>query len=259
MSDLILNPPQTHALQLLRALKGAPLSCLHALHIAHPRALGRADLMLYTGWKKDVISQAMDLLVNVYFFAARVARYESWCLTETGRQLYLPGLAANQIQAARAPIESDLIVLPSSSSSSIYIESTSLVVQETTTTTTNEGDLIALPENLTALFDNVLLGCPRAMGENAMRAALADDWTPEQIECELLQWVLYVESPLGRSINMPPARFAAAKIKKFEKCPDFFHRANLTDKQTGNAWEKWNRVNADLIRRAKTLLDFVYA
>ena len=37
-------PGNDDAIQLLRALKGAPLACLIALHIAHPRPLGREQL-----------------------------------------------------------------------------------------------------------------------------------------------------------------------------------------------------------------------
>lgn len=101
-------PGSPRAIELLRALKGAPLSCLFALHIARPHPLDREQLALMTGWKKDVVTSAMKLLCDLYGLAARVSRYAGWILTDTGHQLLLPGIE----NAARALGEGDKIAFP---------------------------------------------------------------------------------------------------------------------------------------------------
>lgn len=248
------------AVRLLRALKGAPFSCLAALHIAHPGPLGRSALQTMTGYAKDAITSAMNLLVNVYGFASRVGRFESWCLTTRGLQLKLPGFSTLLPKdGTRAPLEGDFSALAGSSGSS-FIPSSIQPIEQTTPTTT-EGDFSALeplPPELTDLLDDVFLGCPRTLAETAMRAALKETWTPRQIECEALLWALYAESPLGSSIHTTPARFAARKIEHGEMSPDFLHRVDVRHPQTGAAWERWSEFWSDRIRRAKTLLNEVY-
>lgn len=254
-------PGDPVAVQLLIALKGAPLSCLAALRIAHPRPLGRRELSAMTGWAKDKITAAMTLLVEVYAFAARIGRYESWCLTTKGVQLRLPLFSEiSDPSNLRALPEDENIALPSSSSSSLLHGDFSFSLETPTTPPIVEGEKIVLeplPEQLSDLFDGILLGCPQTFAESAMRAALKE-WKIAQVECELTLWVLYVESPLGRTIDLPPARFAAAKIKKLEKAPDFFHRSNRNDSRYGTAWDRWETENRDRIKRAKTLLKEVY-
>lgn len=222
--NLSLTPYQTQAVQLLRALRGPALSCLHALHLVHPHPLGRADLVYFTGFNKDAVTKAMALLVNVYFLAARVGRYESWCLTDKGKQLQLPMfsevLPAND---ARAPSEGDFSALPPSSSSSLYIDSYSLSVQTTTTTTENEGDFSALPPRVLEILDEWFDGCPRTLSHRAMRTALTRGDAIPLIEYRVIAWTLYTQCPLGASIKTRSI-FIARKIENGERCPEFFDK-----------------------------------
>lgn len=265
--DLNVSP---EIIKWMHALKGAPMSCLIGLHIAHPRPVGRQWLSLVTDYGYDAITKAMALLVDAYHLAARIGRFESWCLTDSGRQLKLPLFQAlDEGDTPRAPIENGFSAFDSSSRSSLLKNNNSILLSTPTTTPGIENGFSVfdstpakppepLPENLAELFDGLLLGCAHDIAETAMRAALAGEWSAKQIECELTLWVLYVESPLGRGIDLPPARFAAAKIKKLEKSPDFFHRINRNDKHQGTAWNHWEESNRDRIRHAKKLLTEVY-
>ena len=244
--NLSLNAYQMQAVHLLRALKGAPLACLHALHIMHPHALGRADLISFTGWNKDAVTKAMTLLVNVYFLAARVGRYESWCLTDKGKQLPLPLLTAgNQAQNAeidaRAPIEGDFFALePSSSSGNIYVPD--LIERETTTTAKSEGGKIALPLKALEIIDEWFDGCPQTIVSRAFQSALTRGDTFPLIEYRVIAWHLYTQSPLGRSIKAR-AIFVARKIENGERCPDFFKEMD----------SDWRYTNREMLRRLDVL------
>lgn len=218
--NLSLTAYQAQAAQMLRALKGAPLACLHALHLMHPRPLGRADLVYLTDWNKDAVTKAMMLLVNVYFLAARVGRYESWCLTDKGKQLQLPAISGVlENPDARALGEGDFSALPPSSSSSLYIDSSSLSVPTTTTTTKNEGDFSALPQRIQDLIEEFFDGCPRAVAVKAFHTALQRGDPLARLEYRAIAWTLYTQSPHGKSINAP-AIFIARKIQFNERAPE---------------------------------------
>lgn len=255
-------PGNPDAIQILRALKGAPLSCLGALRIAHPSLLGQKQLMFMTDYKKDAVTDAMTLLCTVYGFATRSARYNSWGLTTVGVQLKLPGLSdVFSPDASRALLEGDFSALPSSSSSSFLSLSNSESTEKTTTTTENESGKTALPKNegpepvseeAKALIAKYLRGCQPVHGENAIRAALARGETLQDIEIQMIEWVTYGESPCGKGI-IGPAVVAASKIKKGEKCPVFMHRINTDDPHTGRLWKEWLSVNEDWLERLDEL------
>src|SRR5262245_23644081 len=104
--------------QLLNALQGAPLTCLVGLYIAHPMPVGRAEIAMLTGYSAPTITRCMNLLVNVFHLAARMARYESWCLTDKGYQLRLPLFSGLFNKSdTRAPDEVKIFSLEPSSSS----------------------------------------------------------------------------------------------------------------------------------------------
>lgn len=264
-------PGDPRAIELLRALRGAPLSCLQALRIAHPTPLDRTQLCMMTNYKKDEVTEAMRLLCDLYGFATRISRYAGWILTQVGAQLHLPGF--QQIltpETPRALGEGDFSAFPPSSSSGLYISSSSEIVQ-TTTTTPSEGDFSAfpnasariepnlrgvradaLPPEANDLIEKYLRGCKRAVAENAVRAALARGDTLESIEIEMLSWVMYAESPLGKGIRSASIH-AAARIKSGEKCPEFLFRVNKKDKDDGDAWTAWERANEEWIQRLEEL------
>jgi hypothetical protein len=75
-------------LALLRALKGAPLSCLLAMLVAgHP--VGAVWLESATGYSRQAVGHALGTLKTLH--AARcLGRYESWELSESVRGLSLP-------------------------------------------------------------------------------------------------------------------------------------------------------------------------
>lgn len=228
------------AVQLLRALKGAPLSCLGALFLAHPHPLGRDQICAMTDWKRESVTAAMRLLCDVYMLAARMGRYESWCLTTKGVQLHLPLISAPLDNSApRALGEGDFSAFPPSSSSSFILsDSDSFELKTTTTTTKNEGDFSAFvfPERAVEILDEFFDGCPKAIAETALRTALERGDPLPLIEYRALAWSLYCASPRGASIKAHSI-FTARKIEKGERCPDIFaalgetwrykHRAEL--------------------------------
>lgn len=246
-------PGDPRAIELLRALRGAPLSCLHALRIAHPTPLDRIQLCMMTNYKKDEVTEAMRLLCDLYGFATRLGRYAGWILTQVGAQLHLPGF--QQVltpETPRALGEGDFSAFPPSSSSGLYISSSSEIVQTTTTTTSSEGGKIAFPPEASDLIEKYMRGCKRTVAENAVRAALERVESLEAIEIEMISWVLYGESPLGKGIRSASIH-AAARIKSGEKCPEFLFRVNKKDKHDGDAWEAWERANEEWIRRLEEL------
>ena len=248
--SLSLNAYQMQAVHLLRALRGAPIACLHALHIMHPRPLGRADLVSLTGFNRDAITKAMTLLVNVYFLAARIGRYESWCLTDKGKQLPLPllgagNIAQNQEIAARALLEGDFSAPEPSSSSSYLLVQTELNHK---TTTTPEGDFSALepkfdlPPRIAALHDEWFDGCPQTLFRRAMQTALERGDPAVRIEYRAVAWSLYTQSPFGANIRARSI-FVARKIENDERCPEIFDEMD----------RDWRRQHADALKRLDDL------
>lgn len=262
-------PGDSHKINLLRALKGAPLSCLHALYLAHPTPLDRTQLCLMTDYGKDEITHAMRLLCDLHGFATRLGRYAGWILTSVGAQLHLPGFPVLEradsgeirTDVPRALGEGDFSAFPNGSSSSLYISSSIDLLQTTTTTTTTEreGDFSAfptdakpaidlLPSEANDLIETYLRGCKRATSQHAVRAALARGDTLADIEAEMIAWVMYAESPLGKGIRSP-AIHAVSKIKDGEKCPEFLFRVDEKDRACGDAWRKWLDANKTWIAR----------
>ncbi len=257
-------PGDTYAYSVLRALRGAQLSCLHALSIAHPKPLNRTQLILATDYKKDEVTNAMRILESVFGFVARVGRYAGWVLTTKAQQLNLPLFSAFfEKSSPRAPAESDLIAFPNGSSSSFISISSNELVQQTTTTTPSESDfsafvltnqqtIDALPSAASELISNYLRGCKRATAESAVRVALARGDTLADIETEMILWVTYAESPLGKGIRSAPI-LAAAKLRNGEKCPDFLFRVNRKDREHGDAWAAWEEANETWLARLREL------
>lgn len=269
-------PGDSHKINLLRALKGAPLSCLHALYLAHPTPLDRTQLCLMTDYGKDEITHAMRLLCDLHGFATRLGRYAGWILTSVGAQLHLPGfpvLASADSGEIRTDVpralgESDFSAFPNGSSGSLYISSSDDLVQTTTTTTGREGDFSAfakpdelgphkpaidlLPSEANDLIETYLRGCKRATSQHAVRAALARGDSLADIEAEMIAWVIYAESPLGKGIRSP-AIHAVSKIKDGEKCPEFLFRVNKQDREHGDTWRKWLAANETWLARLREL------
>lgn len=271
------------AARLLRDLKGAPLSCLIALYIEHPHPVGQRALQMLTAFSKDAVSKAMNVLVNLHHLASRVGRYESWCLTTKGIQLRLPlFLALSENVSPRAPGEGEKNALEMVVGSGLYLSSSNDLVQTTTTTTEREGVFSAfpnasarimpnenglradalpqnvkpaidiLPSEANALIEKYLRGCKRATSQHAVRAALARGESLADIEAEMIAWVMYAESPLGKGIRSP-AIHAVSKIKDGEKCPDFLFRVNEKDREHGDAWRKWLEANESWLARLSAL------
>lgn len=250
-------PVDVSSIRLLGALQGAPLSCLVALYLVHPQPVGRSDLAMMTAYGVATITRAMDKLVNVYHLAARMSRYESWCLTEQGVQLRLPffgrlfPVAVPQLET-RAPREDSILALDGSSSSSLLTLSDSDLDLKTTTTPEREDSILALPPEALELIEIYLRGCNRAASTNAVRTALERGDTLKDIESEMILWVSYAESPLGKGIR-GPAVLAASKIKAGEKCPDFLWRVDTNDRKTGAAWGRWKDAQAPWLERLDEL------
>lgn len=80
-----LNP-----LSSLRALKGAPLSCLFALMFAN-QPVGKAWLSRMTGYSDKPVAAALDYLLEMGFVTSN-GRYEAWQLNSQAIQLPLMSL-----------------------------------------------------------------------------------------------------------------------------------------------------------------------
>lgn len=230
--------------QLLRALKGAPLSCLGALHLAYPSPLGRSQLHAMTGWAKDKITDAMRLLVDVFGFAARLGRYESWCLTDKGKQLKLPFFqTSTPADFTRALSEGEKIALPPSSSS--YLLSNTVIESDLKTTTTGEGEKIALPKRIADLIEEWFDGCPKKLAKRALETAHQRGDPPVRIEYRAIAWTLYTQSPMGKNIKMP-AIFVARKIEQDERCPMDFDKFSTMERE-------WRRNHKGALERLEEL------
>lgn len=190
-------PGDPRAIELLRALKGAPLSCLVALRIAHPKPLDRDQLTLMTGWKKDLVTNAMKLLCDLYMFATRIARYRGWILTDVGKQLALPGLSPLLEKIApRALDEGDLIALPPhvcmNDDDALHSHGGNIIHA-------SEGDFIALPQSETYPLVSEILASAGIEGPNLDKLAatvtpdIAEKWKYWIENCERKTW----KSPHG--------------------------------------------------------------
>lgn len=80
-----MNPEQVTVL--MRALKGAPLSCL-VLMLMHRRPLGAKVLAQRTAYHINTVETALSTLAGLGL-AVKTGRFESWQLTDKGRQLPL--------------------------------------------------------------------------------------------------------------------------------------------------------------------------
>ena len=85
---------QQNPLTLLRALKGAPMSCLVAMQIAQ-QPVGAAWLESATGYSNQAITKALQVLRELQV-ATQVGRFDGWVLLEQGQQLVLPLAASHE-------------------------------------------------------------------------------------------------------------------------------------------------------------------
>ena len=87
ISDPVFQTPSLDPLTSLRALKGAPLSCLMAMLLAGQPVSARW-LAAVTGYGKNTITMAMTTLEQLHY-AARDTNRSAWRLAETA-QMALP-------------------------------------------------------------------------------------------------------------------------------------------------------------------------
>jgi len=79
---------------LLRALKGAPLSCLLALKLAEERPVGTMWVGQVTGYREKTVGLALRALQRMGL-AEQTARFEGWHLTQAGRLAVPPASRQN--------------------------------------------------------------------------------------------------------------------------------------------------------------------
>lgn len=231
------------AISLLRALKGAPISCLVALHFSN-RAVGNKWLVTATGYKANSIIDAMDALVELGH-AVRVSRYSGWQLTDKGSQLPLFATLKNEV---------DLINLPSCSCSLIDRElllpsSLKLQLQQE-----REVDLINLPPAYALLIPYFLdrIGPANTVLENALQHAADAGDDPAAIATRIEEWLAYLGSEKAKGIQNPGA-FVAKQITNGQSTPAWFSSWLTRErgpKHFGHDWREWLAEHGYCVRCA---------
>src|SRR5437763_1216417 len=92
-----------HPLSQLRALKGAPLSCLIAMHIA-AQPVGANWLSAITGYAHQAITKAL-IVLREFQLAVETSRFNGWTLTPHGQQLVLPAPVPPSAENQPSPVE----------------------------------------------------------------------------------------------------------------------------------------------------------
>ncbi len=215
----------------LRALKGAPLSCLVALALAN-RSVGVLWLAGMTGYAKQAVTSAMQTLAQ-FGLAEQTNRYDGWRLTVSAAQLplfTLPQVASQD--AARDENHPS----PSSSSSSLInlinlIDQDKLLLplpardenhpsrDENHPSPANGNQPSYSAEAVTcAEFLVERTACSRSAALSTMQALLDQGYYPAYLQLQALRWSIYAESEHGRTINHRGA-FVLSKLRNGEPCP----------------------------------------
>ncbi len=211
---------------------------LHVLFVlwASTTPLLAKEIAYEIGCSADAVEDSVGPMeADGYISRIGAGRHPRWWVTDKARQLALPGLLLKN--------EGEKITLTSgSSSSSSKLEATHCVTSDQPLQLQSEGEKITLTSDdkrLIALFEEY--GCPRQRAAAAVAVAIERGDSPNYIECQFQSWRLYVESPLGDGIKLPPAAFAAKKIEMGEFCAEFDHRRNTRDERRWNRWDNDNR------------------
>jgi hypothetical protein len=243
---------------LLRALRGAPLSCLLALALTR-RPSGSGWLTTLTGYRKDSVAAALRLLEQLGL-AQSEGRYDGWRLTAGAWELSLfgggqrsagpgdappaapplaedgtagqaaPALPPRLPEAGRGklpPSEGDFLALLRSGSSlidSLYRDSEippPLPDSGKAEKAPSAGETPVLPPEAQRVADVLVerTACPRARANRAVAAARAEHYFLSYLEMQIIYWLAYVRQH-GRNI-LSPGHFIASKIEHGEAAPDW--------------------------------------
>ena len=106
----------------VRALKGAPLSCLLALALLGGGPVGEREIITGTGYSQNKVREGLEVL-EAAGLVTRQGRYEGWSLTSGARQL---PLTANFFEDG----ESQKMTLPAVTTATAYIVESQRSVKE---------------------------------------------------------------------------------------------------------------------------------
>jgi len=226
---------------LLRALRGAPLSCLLALALTR-RPSGSGWLTTLTGYRKDSVAAALRLLEQLGL-VQNEGRYNGWRLTAGAWQLSLfgggqgaaekgdaPPATSPEAGKARIPLsEGDFLALLRSSSGSSLIDSLyresekppPLPDSVKAEKSPSGGEPPALPPEAQRVADMLVerTACPRARANQAIAAARAERYYPSYLKIQIIYWLAYVRQH-GRNI-VSPGHFIASKLEHGEAAPNW--------------------------------------
>jgi hypothetical protein len=226
---------------LLRALRGAPLSCLLALALTR-RPSGSGWLTTLTGYRKDSVAAALRLLEQLGL-VQNEGRYNGWRLTAGAWRLSLFGggreaaekadaPSATSPEAGRAKIplsEGDFFAILRSSSGGSLIDSLSRESEKPpplpdgvkAEKSPSAGEPTALPPEAQRVADMLVerTACPRARANQAIAAARAERYYPSYLKMQIIYWLAYVRQH-GRNI-VSPGHFIASKLEHGEAAPNW--------------------------------------
>ena len=191
----------------LRALKGAPVSCLLAL-LCVGRAAGMAELERWTGYSDKPVRKGLELLAELGY-VQRHAHKRGWLLTAHGRQMVLGESNPENFR------------VECSSSSSSLIED-DRVLPETTTTTTPKSEKfrVEFDEEWRELLEllSVEAGCPRRKAGEVLAVCLERGDSVTVVEYDILRWLSYCLSREGESIKHRGG-FIGSRLEAGIPCP----------------------------------------
>ena len=214
----------TQSIELIRAIRGAPLTVLAVLLLNRERAIGAQEIVTATGYSAPTVTSALHTL-QALNLAQNHARYKGWQPASHVRQLVLGETApAAEDRGATVEVEAKNFCLPSGSSSShdhdldLDRRSDQQLLQP------DEAKNVCLPEEWQELVRLLVerCGAPSAAARRAIVQAYQAEYFPAYVHYEILRWLAYCLSDHGKSINNVGA-FVASRIAKDLPCPEWFH------------------------------------
>lgn len=191
--------------RLLIALKGAPLSTIHALR-EFGRPCGAEEIAPVTGYKLGAISSALATLV-VLGLVVNTRRYNGWQLTP--RALQLPLFTSGDFAGSREKSDSR----GGSSNDELNIDGLNLLLLlPSHEKSDSRAEPLAQPL--------MKLGCPPDRALEVVTAALDDGDAPEALAERIQQWVAYCHSPEGKTITAR-GLLIAKRIEQNAPIPEF--------------------------------------
>ena len=196
----------------LRALRGAPITCLVALMVIG-RPATNEEIGDEAGYGASTVENALRILQkHDLALALPNGRHPRWALPRNSPQIPMGWLVAQVSRENRDSGSSSLQLEESQETQGGQLQLPQVSREKRDSLSTSYPQTAALAAPL------VRAGCPTSTARAAVQAALDDGDAPAAIETQIARWLAYCARPRAATITAP-GLFTAAKIRKNEPCP----------------------------------------